>query len=36
MKNNNKKKYTLEQLQEALKNKQAFEAYIADVDDKYN
>lgn len=34
MKKNNK--YTVEQLQEAMKNKQAFEAYIEDVDDKYN
>lgn len=31
-----KKKYTLDKLQEAMKNKQAFEAYIEDVDDKYN
>lgn len=30
-----KKKYTLEQLQEAMKNKQAFEAYIEDVDSDY-
>ena len=30
------KKYTLEQLKEAMKNKQAFEAYIEDVDDKYD
>ncbi len=30
------KKYTKEQLQEAMNNKQAFEAYIEDVDDKYN
>ena len=32
----NKKGYTIEQLQEALKNKQAFEAYIDDVDGEYN
>ena len=31
-----KKNYTAEQLQEAMKNKQAFEAYIEDVDDDYN
>ncbi len=30
------KKYTPEQLQEALQNKQAFEAYIENIDDKYN
>lgn len=30
------KKYTIEELKEALKSKQAFEAYIEDVDDKYN
>lgn len=30
------KNYTLEQLQEAMKNKQAFEAYIEDVDGEYN
>lgn len=34
MKNN--KKYTKEQLQEAMKNKQAFEAYINEVDEKFN
>lgn len=32
----NKKKYTMEELKEALKNKQAFEAYIEDVDGEYN
>lgn len=32
----NKKSYTKEQLQEAMKNKQAFEAYIQDVDGQYN
>ena len=32
----NTKKYTVEQLKEAMKNKQAFEAYIQDVDDKFN
>lgn len=31
-----KKSYTLEELQEAMKNKQAFEVYVEDVDDKYN
>lgn len=31
-----KKNYTIEQLQEAMKNKQAFETYIEDVDDEYN
>ena len=31
-----KEKYTLEKLQEAMKNKQAFEAYIEDVDELYN
>ena len=30
------KKYTLEELQEAMKNKQAFEAYIETVDAEYN
>lgn len=30
------KGYTIKQLQEAMKSKQAFEAYIEDVDDKYN
>lgn len=30
------KKYTLEELQEAMKNKQAFEAYIESVDSEYN
>lgn len=33
---NKNKGYTLKQLQEAMKNKQAFEAYINEVDDKYN
>jgi len=36
MSQNSKKNYTIEQLQEALKNKQAFEAYIDDVDGEYN
>ncbi len=36
MKQNNKKNYTLVELQEAMKNKQAFEAYIEDVDGEYN
>ena len=31
-----KKSYTLEQLQEAMNSKQAFEAYIEDVDSKYD
>ena len=31
-----KKNYTLVELQEAMKNKQAFEAYIEEVDEKYN
>ena len=35
-KQNNKKKYTTEELQEAMKNKQAFEAYVEDVDGEYN
>jgi len=30
------KKYTLDELKEAFKNKQAFEAYIDDVDGEYN
>lgn len=30
------KKYTLDELKEAMKNKQAFEAYIEDVDSEYN
>ena len=32
----NKKNYTVEELKEAFEKKQAFEAYIEDVDDKYN
>ena len=32
----NKKNYTVDELEEAMKNKQAFEAYIEDVDDKCN
>lgn len=31
-----KQKYTLEQLQEAMKKKQAFEAYVENVDNEYN
>lgn len=31
-----KKKYTLAELQEAMKSKQAFEAYVEDVDGEYN
>lgn len=32
----NNKKYTLAKLQDAMKNKQAFESYIQDVDGEYN
>lgn len=35
MKKNNKN-YTLKELKEAMKNKQAFEAFIEDVDNEYN
>ena len=31
-----KKQYTLSELQEAMKTKQAFEAYVEDVDGEYN
>ena len=32
----NKKSYIIDELKDSMKNKQAFEAYIEDVDDKYN
>ena len=32
----NKKSYTIDELKDSMKNKQAFEAFIEDVDDKYN